>query len=80
MMRTDPVARGAVLPREARLLGGPQDGARIKGVGGSLPASVFVGPRWLGDGYSAWAREPCPRFPVRYDYCGRGYLFIGWER
>jgi hypothetical protein len=65
---------------EATLIGGPQDGARVKGVGGELPLRVHVGPKWLGDGYSAWSRKPSRRFPAVYIYDGpRGFAFLGWQ-
>ncbi len=57
---------------EGELKGGPQDGAKVKGVGGNLPSCLFVGPRWMGDGFAAWGREQCERFPVCYLYGGRG--------
>jgi hypothetical protein len=65
---------------EAILVGGPQDGARIKGVGGVLPRRVHVGPKWLGDGYAAWSQTACERFPALYEYDGRTkYIFAGWR-
>lgn len=68
------------MPEKAILNGGPQDGARVHGVGGALPPRVHVGPRWLGDGYAAWSRKPCRRFPAFYEYDGRAnYLFISWQ-
>jgi hypothetical protein len=68
------------MPEEATLVGGPQDGARIRCVGGVLPARVHVGPKWLGDGYAAWSREPDGRFPAYYLYDGRSaYLFQGYR-
>jgi hypothetical protein len=67
------------MPEVSTLIGGPQDGARIKGVGGVLPLRVYLGPKWLGDGYSAWSRMPCRRFPAYYQYDGRsGYIFQGY--
>jgi hypothetical protein len=62
------------------LVGGPQDGAKVKGVGGALPQIVHVGPRWLGDGYAAWSREPCDRFPACYVLDGYRYMFRGYDR
>jgi hypothetical protein len=61
------------VPEEAFLIGGPQDGARIRSGGGVLPAFVHVGPKWLGDGYAAWS-------PAFYQYDGRSnYLFMGYQ-
>lgn len=48
------------------LRGGPQDGAKVRQVGGDIPATIYVGPKWLGDGYAAWGCERCDRFPCRY--------------
>ena len=48
------------------LVGGPQDGGRVKPVGGAIPVVIYVGPRPLGDGYVAYGVEPCDRFPHRY--------------
>jgi hypothetical protein len=55
---------------EARLVGGPQDGARVRHGGGDLPLRLYVGPKWLGDGFAAWSREPSKRFPACYIYYG----------
>ncbi len=67
------------MPDESILVGGPQDGARIKCVG-PLPIWVHVGPKWLGDGFAAWARKPSVRFPAKYEYDGRSkHLFVGYE-
>ena len=47
------------------LIGGPQDGGYVtRGV--PMPKTIYVGPKWLGDGYVAWGEELCERFPVRY--------------
>ena len=69
-----------MMPREAHLIGGPQDGARVRGVGGPLPDRIHVGPQWLGDGHAAWSREPSWRFPACY-LCDDGinYRFSGWR-
>lgn len=61
------------------LVGGPQDGAKVKAVGGVLPQTVHVGPRWLGDGHSAWSRESCERFPACYVLDGYKYKFRGYR-
>lgn len=59
------------------LKGGPQDGSRIVayiGVGDSIPTVIHVGPKWLGDGYSAYTTDgPCKRFPARYEFNGNEY-------
>lgn len=61
----------------AEMVGGPQDGGKIHAVGGELPQTVYVGPLWLGDGYAAWSRERCERFPECYvlDHGRRGHYF-----
>lgn len=53
-------------PRSYVLIGGPQDGAKIRHMGDRPPVLVFVGPRWLGDGFAAWGHERCARFPCCY--------------
>ena len=58
---------------EFELVGGPQDGGKVRGV--SMPLEVFVGPKWLGDGYVAWGREWCNRFPCCYEYCAGRFVF-----
>jgi hypothetical protein len=68
------------MPKEAVLYGGPQDGARVTVGGGTLPPAVHVGPRWLGDGYAAWSRDPSTRFPAAYRYGGAAFNFAGWRR
>jgi hypothetical protein len=56
----------------AILSGGPQDGARVRKSGDDyrLPDAIFVGPKWLGDGFAAWSDEHCDRFPVKYQRNG----------
>lgn len=49
------------------LLGGPQDGGKVPEIGGTIPATIYVGPKWLGDGYVTWGRVRSDRFPSRYD-------------
>ena len=68
------------MPVESRLFGGPQDGARVRGVGGPLPERIHVGLKWLGDGYAAWGYRPSPRFPACYHWTGHGYLFSHWHK
>lgn len=68
------------MPITAWLIGGPQDGARITAGGGVLPLRVHVGPKWLGDGFAAWSRSPCQRFPAYYLYDGEAnYIFMDWR-
>ena len=45
------------MPETATLYGGPQDGILVHCVGG-LPPTIYVGSKWLGDGYAVWSREP----------------------
>lgn len=64
--------------RELELVGGPQDGAKVRPVGGEIADVIHVGPKWLGDGFSAYTNGgPSKRFPsryVRYGHSGR-FLF-----
>lgn len=60
---------------EAELVGGPQYGAKVHTVGGKIPQTIYVGPTWLGDGYSAWSSELSDRFPCRYILDGYVYKF-----
>lgn len=62
--------------QEIELVGGPQDGAKVHAVGGRLPQVIHVGPRWLGDGYAAWSRSYCWRFPCSYYLDGWLYRFL----
>lgn len=67
------------MSEESRLTGGPQDGGRVTGVGGGLPEIIYVGPKWLGDGFTTWSREPSHRFPAIYEWDGfTRYEFAGW--
>jgi hypothetical protein len=59
--------------QEAELSGGPQDGGKVKAVGGEIPQTIFVGRKWMGDDYVAWSREKCERFPVTYILDGYVY-------
>lgn len=54
-------------PLEFKLWGGPQDGAKVHKIGPEMPGVIYVGRRFRGDGYAAWGREKCNRFPIRYD-------------
>lgn len=70
----------------ATLVNGPQDGARVTIGAGMLPPEIHVGPKWLGDGFAAWSREACERFPCVYLWDGvylsgerRRFLFSGWQ-
>lgn len=64
--------------QQAELVGGPQDGGKVHAVGGQIPQTIHVGPRWLGDGYAAWGSERCQRFPCCYILDGYRYRFRGW--
>lgn len=66
--------------QEGQLYGGPQDGARVRIGGGLLPVALYVGPKWLGDGYAAWSREAGPRKPARYVWNGDRFHFTGYHR
>ena len=64
--------------KTGELFGGPQDGAKITGVGEVLPQTLFVGRKWMGDGFAAWSRECCERFPAKYIIDGYHYRFRGY--
>lgn len=73
----------------ATLIGGPQDGARVRKSGGSdghppmLPDVICVGPKWLGDGFAAWGEKPSERFPARYSRDERDtglFRFDYWDQ
>jgi hypothetical protein len=65
------------MPTFKELVGGPQDGAKVHSVGGEIPQTIYVGPKWLGDGYAAWARERSDRFPCCYVLDVSVYKFRG---
>lgn len=59
-----------------QLVGGPQDGARVVMYTDAVKPVVWVGPRWLGDGASAFTTDgACARFPAEYRYDGGNYRF-----
>lgn len=74
-------------PQSGELVHGPQDGARIRtGSSDGLPAVVYVGTKWLGDGHAAWSCEWSARKPAKYwrleDESGRPtekYLFVDFK-
>lgn len=59
--------------RKRILVLGPQDGAKV--CGQDMPEMIFVGPKWLGDGYASWGRERCDRFPAGYVLCDDGKYY-----
>lgn len=65
------------MAEEKTLVGGPQDGGKVRrdGEGSKLPDSVYVGPKPLGDGYSAWSDKKSTRFPACYVRHGRVFRF-----
>jgi len=50
---------------EYTLIGGPQDGAKV--VLYDDRNTIYVGPKWLGDGYAAYSTEHSGRFSVCYE-------------
>lgn len=64
-------------PKRFQLCGGPQDGGHVV-VYSPEPIRVFVGPKWLGDGNSSWARGRCESFPACYvlDSVDDKYTFL----
>lgn len=71
-------ATGRVIFTIVDLVGGPQDGAKIVTL--TVPAVVFVGPKWLGDGFSAFRREESRRFPCCYRYAAGAYRFVSQKK
>lgn len=65
--------------QQAEMVGGPQDGGQLHAVGGEIPQTLFVGPKWLGDRYSAWSRKWSERFPAKYVLDGSKYKFKGFN-
>lgn len=54
--------------RDYRLNGGPQDGARVRLPTRRVPVFIWVGAKWLSDGYAAYTTDgPCERFPCEYE-------------
>lgn len=48
------------------LIGGPQDGAKVKQIRESMQQVIWLGPTWKGDGYAAYSTGCCEMFPCRY--------------
>jgi hypothetical protein len=48
------------------LVGGPQDGAKVRRIGELMPQVIYVGKKWQGDRYAAWGTKASKRFPVCY--------------
>jgi hypothetical protein len=67
---------------DGELIGGPQDGAKIRSSGGDVFHAVYVGPKWLGDGFAAYSSGgPSGRFPALYVHEGSGrYYFRGYRK
>jgi len=63
------------------LIGGPQDGGRVSMYTDDIKPAVWVGPKWMGDGFAAFtADDPCDRFPACYRYDNRAYHFTRLEK
>lgn len=62
-------------PLYFELCKGPQDGAMVKPIGGVMPQTIFVGPKWLGDGFAAYGTEWSQRFPCCYVLDGYRFVF-----
>lgn len=61
-------------PDSFELCKGPQDGSKVYRVEPVMPQRIYVGRRWHGDGYSAWAKAKSARFPCCYVM--DGYKFV----
>lgn len=61
-------------PDSFSLVRGPQDGAKVKRIGEVMPQTIYVGRCWMGDGFAAWSRGRCERFPCCYIM--DGYRFV----
>jgi hypothetical protein len=57
------------------LINGPQDGADIVVYDVPTPQKVFVGRKSMGDGFAAWGKELCDRFPCQYNFDGMFYKY-----
>jgi hypothetical protein len=57
------------MSESCELVGGPQDGGKVH-FSADTPEIIFVGPKWLGDGFVAWSRGLSKRFPAKYVYHG----------
>lgn len=64
-------------PESFELCNGPQDGAKVKRISDVMPQRIYVGPKWLGDGYATWGTEYCDRFPCCYIMDGFRFVFQG---
>jgi hypothetical protein len=62
---------------ERYLVLGPQDGAKV--CGQDMPPVVYVGPKWMGDGFASWGREECDRFPEEYILCNDGKYYYRYR-
>lgn len=62
------------------LVNGPQDGAKVQQCVPVMPQTIYVGPKWRGDGYAAWGTERSDRFPSRYVLDGYVFVFRELER
>lgn len=60
------------------LVGGPQDGSRVTIGSGWLPRVLYVGRKWLGDGFAAWSSEQSEMFPCCYQFDGRSFAYATW--
>jgi hypothetical protein len=59
------------------ILGGPQDGSKISMQVGYVASRIWVGPKWLGDGFSAFTKDgPSKRFPIELVYEDGKYKFV----
>lgn len=68
------MTQGMAGPHNYHLVGGPQDGARIVCYE-PTPHEIYVGSKWMGDGFASWGREQCDRFPIPYVCDGDRFVY-----
>lgn len=63
-------------PIAVPVVGGPQDGAKIRMYTTDIKPRVWVGPKWMGDGFSAFSSGgPSDRFPIELTFRAGAYRF-----
>lgn len=57
------------------LCNGPQDGAKVERIGPVMPQTIYVGSKWMGDGFAAWSQCRSTKFTCRYVMDGCKFVF-----